>query len=143
MSPTRYYRTDQAAIHVKLSAITIDDESWDVLDGGDNVAQNKIVHPGGMQPMVSLGGVPIRSEITVERAWSDVLIAAYKALDAAAGGEPIEVGYIQLNGPGRPQGTIFGYTGVLLSASRPNYKAGESNQDAMLKLTIGPNGPLS
>jgi hypothetical protein len=137
----KYYRSDQAAIHVKFAAITIDDESWSVLDGGDNVAPNKVVHPGGMAPTVALGGIPIRSDITVERAWSDLLFGAYKALDAASGIEPIEVGYVILNGPGKPQGTVFTYTGVLLSASRPGYKAGESN-DAMLKLTVGPNGPI-
>ncbi len=138
----RYYRSDQAAVHVKFAAIAVDDESWNVLDGGDNVAPNKVIHPGGMQPPVSLGGVPIRSEITVERDWSDALFQLYKELDAVAGNEPVEVGYVVLNSPGRPQGTIFGYSGVLLSASRPNYKAGES-ADALLKITIGPHGPMT
>lgn len=138
----RYYRSDQAAIHVKFAAVTIDDESWDMLDGGDNIAPNKVIHPGGMQPMVSLGGVPIRSEITVERNWSDVLFPVFKELDAGAGNEPVEVGYVVLNGPGRAQGTIFAYSGVLLGVSRPNYKGGES-PDAMLKLTIGPHGPIA
>lgn len=138
----KYYRSDQAAVHVKFAAVTIDDESWDVLDGGDNVAPNKIIHPGGMAPMISLGGIPVRSDITVERAWSDVLFGAYKTLDGVAGGEPVEVGYVILDSPGKPQGTVFTYTGVLLSTTRPGYKAGESS-DAMLKITIGPNGPIA
>lgn len=139
----KYYRSDQAEIHATFEDFTVDDESWDVLDGGDNVAPNHIVHPGGMADMVSTGGVPIRSEITLERNWSDVMINAYKFFDANAGNLVVPaISYVVLNGPGKPQGVVFTWSGILLSASRPGYKAGESN-DAMLKLTIGPQGAMS
>lgn len=134
----RYYRSDEASIHVVFAALTIDDESWGVLDGFDLVAANKTIFPGGSQPQVSLGGVPKRSDGTVERDWSDTLFPVFTKLEAAIN-TLVTVSYVIDEAPGKPQGTVFTYTGPLLSVSRPGYKAGESN-DAMLKITVGANG---
>lgn len=137
----RFYRSDQAEIHVTFGGIVIDDESWSVLDGFNKSAENKLVFPGGMVDGVSLGGQAKRGEGTVERPWSDVIFPVYKSLDAVIGFETVEVQYVELESPGKPQGTIFTYDGVLLSADRPGYKAGES-EDAMLKITIGAQGAM-
>ena len=81
----QYIRTDQAQINVEVPGVAFDKESWDVLEGGDNVAEEASVFPGGMKPLVQLGGFPKRSAITVMRPWADTLVPLYKALDAAVG----------------------------------------------------------
>lgn len=138
-----YYRTDQSRIQVSVAGITLDSVSWDKLDGGDNVAPSTQHLPGGMQPPVELGGVPKRNPLTIERAWSDTLIAAYKALDNGAGKLPVTASYTVLDANGNPvPGATITYTGVLLETARPGYDS-SSNSEAMLKLTVGLNGPVS
>jgi hypothetical protein len=136
----RYYRSDEASIHVGIAGVTIDDESWDMLDGFDLAAENKEIFPGG-GPQVSLGGIPKRSTGTVERDWSDTLFTVFKTLENSIN-NLVTVSYVINEAPGKPQGTVFTYTGPLLSATRPGYKSGETG-DAMLKLLVGANGGMS
>jgi hypothetical protein len=66
----------------------------------------------------------------------------YKTLANNSGSAPITVSYVQ-RGPNKaPTGVVDTYTGVLLSAERPKYKAGEST-DAFVKITVGINGQVS
>jgi len=138
-----YYRTDMARIQVSVQGITLDNVSWDVMQGGDNVAPSTNYPPGGMQPSVELGGVPKRNQMTVERIWSDTLIAAYKAMDAGAGRLPTTISYTVLDGHGNPvPGSTISYTGILLEAARPDYDS-SSSAEAKLKITVGLNGPIN
>ena len=135
-----YYRSDQAEIHVEITGIALDHESWDMMEGGDPVAEETVVFPGGQVPQVALGGLPKWSMVTVERAWSEALAGVYKQIANSAGSAPMTVSYIQRSG-GKPTGVVDTYTGVLTSAERPKYKASEST-DAFLKLTMGCNGSV-
>jgi hypothetical protein len=135
-----YYRSDQAEIHVILTGIGLDKESWDMMEGGDPVAEEVVVFPGGQAPQVALGGLPKWSPITVERSWCEALALIYKQIANNAGAAPMEVSYIQRFG-GKPTGTIDTYSGVLMSAERPKYSAKEST-DAFLKLTMSVNGSV-
>jgi hypothetical protein len=137
-----YIRSDQAEIHVSPSVIALDKESWDMMEGGDPVATETPIFPGGMEPQVELGGLPKWTPLTIERAWSETLAGVYKALANAAGSEPITASYIILGVNKIPTGQVYTYTGVLLSCERPKYKASES-VEAMLKITVGINGQVS
>jgi hypothetical protein len=139
----QYFRTDQARIQVSIAGVSLDNVSWDKMEGGDNVAPSTNYPPGGMQPSVELGGVPKRNPVTVERIWSDTLIAAYKAMDNGAGKLPVTASYTVLDRNGNPvPGSTISYTGVLLETARPNYDS-SSSSEAMLKITVGLNGPIT
>jgi hypothetical protein len=135
-----YYRSNQAEVHVELTGIGLDKESWDMMEGGDPVAEETVVFPGGEAPQVALGGLAKWSPITVERAWSEALAGLYKQIANSVGSTPMTVSYIQRFN-GKPTGVVDTYTGVLTSAERPKYKATES-VDAFLKLTMGVNGSV-
>jgi len=138
-----YYRSDQGRIQVSVTGVPLDNVSWDVMQGGDNVAPSTNYLPGGMQPPVELGGMPRRNPMTVERLWSDALIQVYKQLDSGAGRLATTASYTVLDASGNPvPGSTITYTGVLLEAARPDYDS-SSNSEAKLRLTIGLNGPIT
>lgn len=136
------YRSDQKSIGFTVSGITLDGVSWDSMEGGDPVAESVDVYPGGMAPQVALGGLPKWSEITIERLWSDVLVAQFKALTGVAGFAPITASDIILGANKVPTGVTITYTGVLTSVMRPGYKASES-KDAYLQVKCSVNGQVS
>ncbi len=139
-----YLRSDQALIHVSSPTAKFDKENWDMLEGGDPVAEETVVFPGGMQPQVALGGLPKWSPLTVERTWSETLASVYKELANGTGNILITVTYAPLgvNKQELPSGEKFTYEGVLTSCERPKYKASEST-DAYLKITVGINGQVN
>ncbi len=134
-----YFRSDQAAIHVEVTGVALDKEAWDMMEGGDPVAESTIHFPGGMEPQVPLGGLPKWSQLTVERAWSESLGAIYKTLVAGVGNAPGHVSYVQFNNAKQPQGQVYTYNCVLMSAERPKYKSDESTK-AFLKCTFDVEG---
>lgn len=138
----KFYRSDQAVINLTVSGITLDTASWDSMEGGEPVAESVDVYPGGMAPQVALGGLPKWSELTIERLWSDVLIAQFKALSSVAGFAPITASYVVLEANKTPSGTTITYTGVLKSVMRPGYKASES-KEAFLQVKCDVNGQVS
>jgi hypothetical protein len=139
----RLFRTDQAVIHVTVSGVTIDDLSWDVLDGGDNTAQSVNYNPGGMAPSVAMGGIPKRSPVKVSRVWSDTLISAYKALDNGTGHLAVTVSYTNLDANGNGVvGSTITYTGILDAVARPGYDSGTASE-AKLELTVDCNGAIT
>ncbi len=137
-----YFRSDQASIGVSVAGITIDNLSWDVLEGGDQTVEGMTVLPGGMQPQVALGGIPKRSPITVKRLWSEPTIIAYKALDAVAGNAAVTITYTVLS-TNREEipGFVRTYTGVLGTVTRPNYDAMKS-EAAYLTIVAELNGGM-
>src|SRR5215472_12901841 len=139
-----YFRSDQAAIHVNVAGVALDKEPWDMLEGGDPVAEEVNIFPGGMAPQVALGGLPKWGPLTVERAWSEALGNVFKELIGGVGNAPAEVSYVQFNTSKQPvpgAGHTYTYTGVLLSVQRPKYKATES-VEAFLKITVAVNGAV-
>lgn len=136
------YRSDQAAVHVTVTGVALDNIVWDTFAGGDNTASSTNYPPGGMQPSIELGGVPTRSPITVTRAWSDALIGVYKALDQASGRTPGAISITTLDATGRPVGVTTTYTGVLLTVTRPGYDHATSAA-GMLQLVFGMNESIS
>jgi hypothetical protein len=138
----KYFRSDQAAIHVSIEGVTLDGISWDVMEAGDNTVEGLVVHPGGMAEQVALGGIPKRSPLTVARLWSDTLIAVFKQIDSLAGQAAVTASYVVLNANKTATSNVETYTGVLGTVTRPNYKAGEST-DAMLQIAVDLNGALS
>jgi hypothetical protein len=138
----RIYRSDQVSIHVTIRGVTLDTESWDMLEGGDNKAEEVTVFPGAMAEQVALGGIPKRSPITVERLWADSLIGAYKQIEGLVGKAEVEASYTVLGPAGESTGNTFNYTGVLTGCTRPNYKAGTS-EEAKLSLEFSLNGSVT
>lgn len=137
-----YYRSDEAEIHVEFTGVATDKLSWDMMEGGDPVAEETVVFPGGQEPQVALGGLAKWSPLTIERTWSEGLAGIYKALANGVGSIPVTASYIQHGVNKVPTGTVYTYTGVLTSAERPKYKSTEST-DAYLKITVGVNGQVS
>lgn len=142
-----YYRSDQARIFVAFPAnpeIKLDSISWDVMQGGDTNAQSVNYLPGNMQPAVSMGGPVKRQPMTVERVWSDTLIAAFKAMDNATGRAPVNITYAVNDAKGNavPSSSIA-YTGVLDSVLRPDYDSNSGGTEARLKITVDLNRAIS
>lgn len=137
------YRSDQGHISVQVAGVSIDSASWDSFEGGDLTVESQNYNPGGMQPAVSMGGRRSRSAATVKRVWSDALIAAYVALDNAAGIAAVTCSYQALASDRKtPIGTPITYTGTLGNVTRPNYDS-MSSTPAQLQLTIDLNEAIN
>lgn len=137
-----YFRSDQSSIGVTVEGVTIDNASWDVLEGGENTVDEVTLLPGGMAPQVAKGGIPKRSTATVKRLWSEPLILKYKELDAVAGNAAVTITYTVLNTNKTPAYAPITYTGVLGTVTRPNYDATKS-EAAYLQIMVALNGELS
>jgi len=137
-----FYRSDQTAIGVTVQGVTIDNVSWDVLEGGENTVDDIMLLPGGMAPQIAKGGIPKRSPVTVKRLWSEALILKYKELDAVAGNAEVTVTYTVLTPQKTPAFSPISYTGVLGTVSRPNYDATKS-EPAYLTIMVGLNGEVN
>ena len=137
-----FIRSDQAVIHVKVAGVTLDTEPWSSLEGGDNTPEMVQAYPGGMKPLVSLGGFPKPTPLTVTRPWEEALIKPYKQLYKNAGQAEAEVSYQALNAEKKPYGEVVTYTGTLGTVTRPNYKAGTS-EEAKLTITVDLHGEIS
>lgn len=139
-----YVRSDQARIDVRVAGVTLDSESWDVLEGADRTADDLAIFPGGMKPQVQLGGIPKRSPAKVQRAWAATLIEAFKQLDEAVGNSEAEIVYTVLNSKGEKlevPGNPITYKGIILKCERPNYKAGTA-EEPYLTIEVGTNAAL-
>ena len=141
-----YVRSDQAQIVVELTGSNKSALNpaiyWSSLEGGDNVPEVAVAFPGGMAPLVPLGGFPKPTPLTVSRPWEEALIAPYKVLWEVAGRESVQVSYQILNANREPYGPKVTYTGILGTVTRPNYKAGTS-EEAKLTITVELNGAIS
>jgi hypothetical protein len=138
----RIFRSDQVAIHVSVAGVSLDSEVWDMLEGGDVTAEELVVFPGAMQEQIPLGGVAKRAPITVERLWSEAMTGVKKALDrAVVVAAAVTVSYTVLGPEQASTGYVETYTGVLTGCTRPNYKAGTS-EEAKLQLKVSPNGAV-
>lgn len=138
----KYYRSDQAQISVTVEGVAIDNVSWDSMEGGENEVEGLDILPGGMAPQIALGGIPKRKPVTIQRVWSDTLIGVYKALDAVAGNAAVTASYTVLGTNKKPAFSPITYTGVLGTVTRPNYKAGTS-EEAFLQLMVHLNGEVN
>ena len=136
-----YYRSDQGRIQVSVTGVTLDSISWDYASGGDPSVDAQHYSPGGMQPQVSLSGIATRADLTVRRAWSDVLIAQYLKLDNAVG-STAKVTYTPLRNSSTSAGTPVTFTGILKEVKRPDYDSGSSTV-VNLELTISLNQSVS
>lgn len=138
-----YYRSDQGRIQVQVAGVALDNTSWDTMAGGDNAATTSPYMPGGMQPVIELGGVPVRSDLTITRIWSDTLINVYKQLDNGVGNLTVTASYTVLDANKNPvANSTITYTGVLKSVARPDYDSSTTTA-AKLTLTVGLNGPIT
>lgn len=136
------YRSDQHLVHLSVTGVPLDNIQWDSFDGGDNVANDVSYPPGGMLPVVNLGGTPTRSDITLTRAWSDPLVAVYKKLDASVGRAPATIPVTTLDANGSPTGATVTYSGVVKSVARPGYDH-KGSETAMLQVVIGSNTSIT
>lgn len=135
------YRSDQARIQVSVGGIPIDNVPWDSFSGGDNVATDVNYNPAGGQS-INMGGIARRSDITVDRIWSDTLINAYGLLDQGVGVVPVSVSVTTTDANYQATGRTTTYTGILKGATRPAYDSSTSTE-ARLQLVIGVNGSIT
>jgi hypothetical protein len=120
----------------------MDKETWSMLEGGDNVAEQAQAFPGGGKPLVALGGYAKPSQLTVERPWEETMVRLYATLWPKVGQAEMTVSYQARNAEREPFGPIVTYTGVLGSIMRPNYKEGTS-EEARIKIVVDLNGEIS
>lgn len=135
-------RSDQALIFVEFVGVTSTKTPWAMLDGGDMVAESTQAFPGGSKPLVALGGFAKPSPLTVERPWEESLIVLYKTLFSKVGALEASISYQASRNAGEGYGPVTTYTGVLSSVTRPNYKAGTS-EEAKLKCIFDINGEIA
>lgn len=134
------YRSDQGSIGLTVTGVTIDNISWDSMEGGDNVVEGQTYLPGGQRPQRSLGGTPKRSPLTLKRIWSDTLINVYKTLDELAGSAIVTATYT-VTRAGIPVAAPITYTGTLGTVTRPNYGS-ETPEKAFLQVMVDVDGAL-
>ena len=134
-------RSDKAIISVEVAGVNLDKESWASLEGFDNVPESAQAFPGGMKPLVELGGFPKPTVGTITRPWEESLVKVYKELWSRAGQAEAKVTYRNLNSNKEPAGEPITYTGVLGTVTRPGYKAGTS-EEAKLQITVMPHGEI-
>lgn len=132
------FREDQARIQVSVAGVTMDSAPWTTFQGGDAEAQNVNTRPGGMQPAIELGGPINRSDVTVERLYSDVTHGWYPQLDAVCGKASMWASYTPLDANGNPVGATITYTGILKTVTRPNADANATGAQH-LSLVMGAN----
>jgi len=128
---------------VSVAGVAIDNLSWDKFSGGEVLVDSQMHSPGGMQPTIALGGRRSRSPAVIERIYSDVLAAAYVALDNAAGRAAVTCS-IQYLAPDRKTaiGAPITYTGILGPVKRPDYDSMTSTP-GMLSVTVDLNEVVS
>jgi len=136
------YRADQHLVHLSVTGVPLDNIQWDTFSGGDLQAADVSYPPGGMLPVVNLGGTPTRSDITLTRAWSDALISVFKKLDASTGRGAATIPVQTLDANGSPTGATITYSGVVKSVARPDYDH-KGNDTAMLTVVIGANASIT
>lgn len=136
-----FYRSDQAAIGVTIAGITIDNESWDILEDGDNEVDTLKVFPGGMASGLDLGGIPKPGDLTVGRLWSSILIPKYKEIYNEAGQAAVTVTYSVLERNKSTMGVVFTQNGTLGTVKKTNYKAGTA-EEAFVMIKVGLNAQI-
>ena len=140
-----YYRSDQFTIHLSATGLpeskTLDNVQWDAAEGGEQTVEGQTYLPGGMRPLVSLGGIPKRQPLTLKRVWSDAVLPVFKSLDKGAGQTPCSVTIQTLNVKREPTGETFTYTGTLGSVTRPNY-GHETPEKAYLQVMVDLDGEM-
>ncbi|MGH2874998.1 MAG: hypothetical protein ACRDNS_02155 [Trebonia sp.] len=133
------FRSDQARIQFSVQGVSgLDSVSWQTFDGGEITPESQVSYPGGMEDGVSLGGLRKRGPITIARTWDSTLIAAFIALDNAAGRAPCRVSVTTLDAQKHPTGSPLVWTGTLDKVAPPKRDSTDS-KDAMLSITISTN----
>lgn len=124
-----FYRSDQGRIHLAVDGVPFtDNKSWDKFEGGDLTPDSPgPYNPGGMAPSLAVGGIRKRSNITVQRAWTESLMGVFMNLDDAAGSASFTCSYTPLQVDRKTSaGLTITYTGILLTVTRPNYDSTSS-----------------
>lgn len=128
---------------MQVAGVTIDNNSWESFEGADITPEMQNYNPGGMAPAIALGGLRKRSTATIKRIWSDAMIGAFQALDAAAGIANVTCSFQTLAADHKtPVGNPITYTGVLGSVTRPTYDS-VTSAPAFLTITVDMNEAIS
>ena len=140
------YRSDQFSIGLTVEGLPenklTDTVPWDSAEGGDQTVEGQTYLPGGMKPLVSLGGIPKRSPLTLKRIWSTELLEIFKALDKGAGQCPCKVSITTMNAKREAiAGTEITYSGTLGTVTRPNYGS-ENAEKAFLQVMVDCDGEI-
>lgn len=142
------YRSDQFSIGLTVLGLpegkVTDNVPWDSCEGGDQTVEGQTYLPGGMKPLISLGGIPKRSPLTLKRIWSTSMLEIFKALDQGAGQCECKVTITTL-GTNRlkvPNAPVISYTGTLGTVTRPNYGS-EQPEKAFLQVVVDTDGELA
>lgn len=136
-----FYRSDQALVTVTCEMVTLDKAAWELFEGGEQATPGLKVWPGGMRPMLNLGGVPERADIKVARLWSPYVTSVKKKLDRVVGMSRMGVNITPLIGANHPEGETETFTGMLLGVERAKYKSGPA-EEVYMTITVGPYGPV-
>lgn len=135
------YTSNQFKISFSVPGVTIDNKSWDKFAGGDHEAETQNFPPGGMEPSIAVGGISKRNQATLERAWDDTLIGAWRNLDGAVN-SPCSIGITSLKKRGTKVGNQHSFTGIVRSVKRPDQDT-TSSSIAMLQVVIELNEPVT
>lgn len=135
------YTSHDSIITFSVPGVTLDRRSWDKFQGGAHQADTQNYPPGGHAPSVAVSGVTKRDTATLERAWDDVLIGAYMALDAAVGG-PCAIGVTPSKTASTKAANRRSYTGVIKEVKPPDNDS-TSSSISQLQIVIELNEPIT
>lgn len=140
-----YIREEQADIRLTVwdangKPVKVDDgNSWFDYSGGKLVAKSNKTRAGGMGDEVELGGLPSRSDATLQIQNSPTMLGLHGFLEARSGKAKarVDVHYKDDEGNLIP-GATASVVGKLLSGELPDSK-GDSGAVGMYKVTLGLN----
>jgi hypothetical protein len=136
-------RNDRFLCTVAVDSIGPLPDAFDTCTGGDTDSTESKYRPGGMSPMVSLGGSTDVANVVVSRNFAlgrdDVLLPK---LRAAAGRRTATVTLQPLDADRNAFGTPQTYRGVLQRVQGPQHDS-TSTDAAMMELEINPSGTVA
>lgn len=135
------YTSANSKIMVKVSGVTIDNQTWDKFSGAGHTSETSVYNPGGMVSSVAVQGVTKRSPATLERAWDDTLIGSYLDLDRALN-QPVSITVTPLKNRTTSGPAKRTFTGILKEVTPPGSDSTSSTIE-MLSITVELNEPVS
>jgi len=132
-------RKDTWVVSVNVEGVG-DLGTFDVRTGGEFDSTELKYQPGGMAPMVSLGGSITIGQLIVSRNFrADRDLPKAKALVAGVGKAKVSVNMVGLDPDKHPYDTRLGWRGVLKRVTLPEVDS-TTTEAAVIELEITPEG---
>jgi hypothetical protein len=118
MANSFLYTAHKFLITFTITGVVIDTQPWDRWEGGAHTSETGNYPAGGMVPSIAYSGVSKRETATLQRAYDDILVASFSAIDAAVG-QPCAVAVKPKKARAATPGVGPNYTGIIKTVTGP------------------------